>query len=529
MAQLLSEALLAWYDVHKRVLPFRGGRDPYGIWVSEIMLQQTRTETVSAYWQRFMARFPDVRALAAAEEQEVLKLWEGLGYYSRARNLHRAAKVIVSEYGGQFPRNLAALRALPGVGDYTAAAVGSIAFDLPAPAMDGNLTRVLSRVHGVRQDVGIPSVKQTLAAYGQADMPAVRCGDFNQALMDLGATICTPGTPDCDLCPLRDFCDAYAQGDAELLPVKSAAKPPKAVAMAVVIVTCQGKTLMTQRRETLLNNLWVYPLMEDAGSKTAVLKGLRALGVKAEYLLPLGEARHVFTHRIWNMQLWHCQAKAPEAKTGRWVTRDEMAALPIPTAMRAARAQAEALLSPRRCALLSCGGISGDALPGLPEPLPEKSRRALRDTLLPLAAAAYCESWRGSHAAQCSPAFLADHTPLHMEMILRGHLDSGKSVAVLLDAGAVAGILVADPGANELVSLYVRPESQHRGLGRWALSWSMETLLDKTRPMRVTALCDNQTAIALYRSAGFTQTGETRVLNPERGVSEMDLIRPGDA
>ena len=193
---LLSTLLLAWYDAHGRVLPFRGTKDPYRIWLSEIMLQQTRTETVGAYYTRFLARFPDVFALADAPEQDVLKCWEGLGYYSRARNLHKAAKQVAQQYHGSFPADLDALRALPGVGDYTAAAVASIAFDLPAPAMDGNLTRVLSRFHGVREDVGMPSVKRRLLDLAQGDMPPVRCGDFNQALMDLGATVCIPGTPD---------------------------------------------------------------------------------------------------------------------------------------------------------------------------------------------------------------------------------------------------------------------------------------------------------------------------------------------
>ena len=189
---MFSALLLSWYDAHKRTLPFRGTKDPYRIWVSEIMLQQTRTETVAGYYSRFLDRFPDVFALADAPEEDVLKCWEGLGYYSRARNLHKAAKAVVEQYGGVFPADLEKLRALPGVGDYTAAAVTSIAFDIPAPAMDGNLTRVLSRFHGIREDVDIPAVKRRLADLGREDMPDTRCGDFNQALMDLGATVCTP-------------------------------------------------------------------------------------------------------------------------------------------------------------------------------------------------------------------------------------------------------------------------------------------------------------------------------------------------
>lgn len=341
---MLSTLLLAWYDAHGRVLPFRGTKDPYRIWVSEIMLQQTRTETVGAYYVRFLARFPNVFSLAAAPEQDVLKCWEGLGYYSRARNLHRAAKRVVEQYNGIFPADTDALRALPGVGDYTAAAVASIAFDLPAPAMDGNLTRVLSRFHGVREDVGVPSVKRHLMDLAQADMPDTRCGDFNQALMDLGAMVCTPGTPDCGACPLRPLCNACQAGDADDLPVKAAAKPPKEIAMAVALITCGNKVWMIQRKETLLKNLWVYLLMENAGKPADVEKAFKGLCIRAAFRGTLGNARHVFTHRVWNMTLYHFTAESAGCREGRFVTLDEMRALPLPTAMRAAKEWAEKLL-----------------------------------------------------------------------------------------------------------------------------------------------------------------------------------------
>ena len=305
------------------------------------MLQQTRTETVGAYYTRFLERFPDVFALAAAPEQDVLKCWEGLGYYSRARNLHKAAKQIVDQYNGHFPADLEALRALPGVGDYTAAAVASIAFDLPAPAMDGNLTRVLSRFHGVREDVGVPSVKRRLLELAKKDMPDARCGDFNQALMDLGAMICTPGTPDCEACPLRTLCDAYQTGDAEDLPIKSAAKPPQEITMAVVLITCGNKIWMIQRKETLLKNLWVYLLVENAAKPADAEKSLKGLGIRAAFHGSLGTARHVFTHRVWNMTLYRYIAETTDCRDGRFVTLEEMRALPLPTAMRAAKVQAE--------------------------------------------------------------------------------------------------------------------------------------------------------------------------------------------
>ena len=498
---MLSTLLLAWYDQHRRTLPFRGTKDPYRIWVSEIMLQQTRTETVGAYYERFLARFPDVFALAAAPEQEVLKAWEGLGYYSRARNLHKAAGIIVSEYKGAFPPDLEKLRALPGVGDYTAAAVASIAFDLPAPAMDGNLTRVLARVHGVRQDVGAPSVKRQLRKLGETDMPAARCGDFNQALMDLGAMVCTPGTPGCDSCPLQTRCDAYAAGDADMLPIKAAAAPPKELAVGIAVVTYGARTLLLERKEALLKGLWVFPLTEEGDGPAEMEMRLKQLGVRARFKEALGHARHVFTHRVWNMTVYHYIAQEQTAREGRWASLAEMNALPLPTAIRAAKSWAAGLLTPLVAA------VSAQSMPAV--------------------AAAYAESWRASHARHCSSAFLAEHTPLHMEMILRGHLDAGKRVYAIRCAGEYAGVLVLDLEGNELVSLYIRPAFQGCGLGRAAVSFAVGALC-AGRDMRVTVLMDNARAQQLYHSFGFTQLRAQRVLNPQWDVREMDLIRPGE-
>jgi len=337
--------LLPWYDENKRVLPFRGTRDPFAVWISEIMLQQTRTETVSGYFTRFLERFPDVEALALADEQEVLKYWEGLGYYSRARNLHKAAKIIYSEYGGHFPRSYEAVRSLPGIGDYTAAAVCSIAYRLPYPAIDGNLTRVISRVHGIREDVGIPSIKRQIEELANAHIDRDRPGDWNQALMDIGATVCVPGTPDCSRCPMREHCSAYAEDDAELLPVRAAAKPPKPISMGVALVTHKGKILVQQRDAALLRGLWVFLLLENDDTPDGLLKKLHSMGIEATLKAPLGEARHIFTHRIWNMKLYHFEAAEIVKKAScRFVTAQELAALPLPTAMKAARKQAMELL-----------------------------------------------------------------------------------------------------------------------------------------------------------------------------------------
>ncbi|MBR6524729.1 MAG: A/G-specific adenine glycosylase [Clostridia bacterium] len=337
----LYETLLRWYDQNKREFVFRGTRDPYQIWLSEIMLQQTRTETVVPYFERFTALFPTVEALACAQEEEVLLAWQGLGYYSRARNLHAAAKKVWFELGGQFPRTVEGLLTLPGVGPYTAAAIASIAFDVPAPAMDGNLTRVFSRIHGIRENVEIPSVKRRLHEIAAGEMPPKRAGDFNQALMDLGATICTPGTPDCERCPMQKYCTAYADGDADMLPVKSVKKAPKQVEYAVLLITCKNRILMMQRKENLLKNLWVFPMEENTSPEDIVSRLPRG-----HYSAPrfLGEGKHVFTHLIWQMKIYHLEADAMfDAPHGQWVTADEMDKLPKPTAIRSALKYAQNL------------------------------------------------------------------------------------------------------------------------------------------------------------------------------------------
>ena len=330
--------LLDWYDANRRVLPFRGTRDPYAVWISEIMLQQTRTDTVSGYYTRFMNRFPNIAALAQADEQEVLKYWEGLGYYSRARNLHKAAQIMQREYGGRFPTTYEGIRALPGVGDYTAAAVASIAYRLPYPAIDGNLTRVLARVHGVREDVDRPSVRRLIRELGEREIDRERPGDWNQALMDLGATICVPGTPDCARCPLQAQCDAYAQGDADQLPIRAAARPPVPVDVGVGLVIAEGRVLTIKRDAALLKGLWTFLLCEGDSTPEGMARKLEALGMQANRIIPLGEARHVFTHRIWNMQLYRVDLPAMPGRTaGQWADAQTLTGLPLPTAMKAAR------------------------------------------------------------------------------------------------------------------------------------------------------------------------------------------------
>ena len=341
--------LLDWYDANRRVLPFRGTRDPYAVWISEIMLQQTRTDTVSGYYTRFLNRFPNIAALAQADEQEVLKYWEGLGYYSRARNLHKAAQIMQREYGGRFPAAYEGIRALPGVGDYTAAAVASIAYRLPYPAIDGNLTRVLARVHGVREDVDRPSVKRLIHELGEREIDRERPGDWNQALMDLGATICVPGTPDCARCPLQAQCDAYAQGDADQLPIRAAARPPVPVDVGVGLVIAEGRVLTIKRDAALLKGLWTFLLCEGDSTPEGMARKLEALGMQANRIIPLGEARHVFTHRIWNMKLYRVDLPAMPGRTaGQWADAQMLTELPLPTAMKAARRAAMEILEGMR-------------------------------------------------------------------------------------------------------------------------------------------------------------------------------------
>lgn len=339
MPERISALLLAWYDRHARTLPWRGIHDPYRTWVSETMLQQTRVETVLGYYERFLARFPTVSDLAAAPEDDVLKLWEGLGYYSRARNLHKGAKQVMAEYGGVIPSSAEELRKISGIGPYTAGAIASIAFDQPVPAVDGNVIRVVSRLKGIRENVGIPSVRRMLEGETAALVPQERPGDFNQALMDLGATICVPGTPACEKCPLQGECDAFAAGDAEELPVLPRKNPPKMIDYTVCLIFSGERVLMRQRTEAMLQGLWVFPMLEGITvlrKIPSVVKKLTKLAVtQAE---AAGEARHVFTHQIWQMKL--CIMLAPEAAEAPsgycFIPVAELDMLAIPTAMKAA-------------------------------------------------------------------------------------------------------------------------------------------------------------------------------------------------
>jgi len=338
-----AQLLLAWYDRAKRDLPWRHTQNPYHIWLSEIMLQQTRVETVKGYYARFLEWFPTVEALANAPQEQVLKAWEGLGYYSRARNLQKAAQVIANEHGGVFPCTYEAILALPGIGPYTAGAIGSIAFGLREPAVDGNVYRVASRFFGVREDVGIPRVQKQIQRLVKDSIPSDRPGDYNQALMELGATHCCPGTPACDLCPWNERCDACLEGDADVLPIHEKKKPPKAVDVAVCLLTHGGRVYVTRREERMLNGLYVFHLIEEETQPERVGEILAESGFRCRFIADLGEARHVFTHRVWNMRILHYQLEKVPA-SGQMVDKIEFEKLPFPAAVRAAVQETRKLL-----------------------------------------------------------------------------------------------------------------------------------------------------------------------------------------
>ena len=288
--------LLAWYNDSKRDLPWRRDREPYHVWVSEIMLQQTRVAAVVDYYTRFLAQFPTVQALAGAEEDALMKCWQGLGYYSRARNLQKAAQVIVQDYGGVFPGDYAAIRALPGIGDYTAGAIGSIAFGLSKAAVDGNVLRVVARLTADRRDVAAPQVKRDVARALEAVMPVKAPGEFNQALMELGATVCLPnGAPMCEQCPAQDLCRARAQGLTDQLPVKAPKRPRRVEDRQVWLLFSRGRAALRKRPEKgLLAGLWEFPNALEGESPPLALPELEFVGT----------AKHIFTHIEWRMTGW---------------------------------------------------------------------------------------------------------------------------------------------------------------------------------------------------------------------------------
>jgi A/G-specific adenine glycosylase len=318
----VSQLLLAWYRAGHRDLPWRNTRDPYRIWVSEIMLQQTRAQAVIPYYERFLARFPTVEALASATENEVLALWSGLGYYSRARNLRLAAQRIVA--AGGFPQEFEAIRALPGIGDYTAAAVASIAFGLPHAVLDGNVLRVVARVENDASDIGSVRTRERFRKIAQGWLDPKDAGHFNQALMELGATVCVPRNPLCLVCPVSPACAARLEGTAAQLPVKLRKKEPVRIS-GVLLLVRRGERILLRQREAAQGRMagfWDLPTPEE-------LPAAKAGG-------RIGQIRHTITHHRYTLEVRRATSALPKQEGFAWFTIAQLSEIPFSTTARKA-------------------------------------------------------------------------------------------------------------------------------------------------------------------------------------------------
>ncbi len=331
----LPDALLPWYYRAGRALPWRADREPYHVWLSEIMLQQTRVEAVRGYYTRFLETLPDIASLASCEDALLHKLWEGLGYYNRVRNLKKAAQVILDTYGGQFPREYAQIRALPGIGDYTAGAVCSICFNAPTPAVDGNVLRVVSRLTENSTPIDLPAMK---AAVRDAllEIYPPQAGDFTQALMELGATLCGPNRePNCQECPCFPYCRSAQTGTAVSLPVKTPKKARRHEDMTVFILSCDGKYALEQRPEQgLLAGLWQFPNHPGKLEPADALLLLENQGLHPREILRQAERKHIFTHIQWNMRGIYAQIATPIARYTWFSEEDLRRTVALPTAFR---------------------------------------------------------------------------------------------------------------------------------------------------------------------------------------------------
>lgn len=337
-----QDAFLTWYQQEKRNLPWRYNHDPYRIWISEIMLQQTRVDTVIDYFYRFMEQFPTIQDLANAPEDKLLKVWEGLGYYSRARNIQAAAKQIMEEFNGVFPSIVDEIRSLKGIGPYTAGAISSIAFEIPEPAIDGNVMRVVSRLFCIEADIAKASSRKPFDEAMRKIISQDQPGDFNQAMMDLGSSICTPTSPQCESCPIQSYCQAYREDRQTDFPVKSKKLKPKDVYyVAGIIENKQQELFLQQRPETgLLANMWLFPLEEVTAARFKELQeqydpsawDLFSSSLVAEDspdFFPeqavvwqkkvLGEVKHVFSHLRWHILVFYGRSTAALTIEGQWV------------------------------------------------------------------------------------------------------------------------------------------------------------------------------------------------------------------
>jgi A/G-specific adenine glycosylase len=334
-----SESLLTWYLPDSRGMPWRGANDAYQVWVSEIMLQQTRVDTVRSFYLRWMRQFPDVKSLAEASEQDVLKAWEGLGYYARARNLLKAARLIMEQYDGVFPSNLHGISSLPGIGAYTAAAIASIAFGLDEPAIDGNVRRVLVRVQNIRAPLGSPKAEDKFQTAARNLLAPGRAGDFNQAMMDLGSSICIPRQPRCSECPVHQFCAAYKAGTQAELPVKLPKPMVPTIQVIAAVIHKDAQVLIARRPSSgLLGGMWEFPggKVEPGETDEEALKReiIEELGAKVQVGACLGDYKHAYTHfhvvlRAYDCELPHDEPQPLEASEIRWVEIKTLESFPM--------------------------------------------------------------------------------------------------------------------------------------------------------------------------------------------------------
>jgi A/G-specific adenine glycosylase len=340
LAAELPRRLLAWYATAQRDLPWRRSRTPYRVWLSEVMLQQTRVDTVVPYYRRFLRRFPTLKALAQAPLDEVLKLWAGLGYYARARNLHAAARQVVTKYGGRIPRSLEPLLALPGVGDYTAGAILSIAYNLRAAVLDGNVARVLCRLLGIAENPKASATQTRLRAIAEALIPEGHARDLNQAMMELGAVVCTPRTPTCEACPVSGLCVARRAGKQRQLPRTPRRKPVPHYDVGIGLVWRRSKLLITRRPlDAMLGGLWEFPGGKREGDEPleqTVQREIREeLGLDVAVAARFLSCNHAYSHFRVTLHAFHCTSprgrpRPVKSTAYRWVTVAELPGYPFP-------------------------------------------------------------------------------------------------------------------------------------------------------------------------------------------------------
>lgn len=353
MLEEIVVPLLEWYDKQKRTLPWRSKPTPYRVWVSEIMLQQTRVEAVKPYFERFMKALPTVRKLAACPEEELLKLWEGLGYYNRVRNMQKTAQILVQENKGELPAQFDELMKLPGIGKYTAGAISSIAFGIPVPAVDGNVLRVITRITADERDISKDSVKQSIARDIQEIIPMRRAGDFNQALIELGAIVCVPNGPaKCHECPVAHLCEARQKDIIMKLP-KKAPKKARSIENKTVLLIKDGEKIAIRKRpkKGLLAGLYEFPNVEGHLSEDKVLELVKSYDLAPLFIQKLEDSKHIFTHKEWHMTGYAVRVEELEEETDGllFVERETVEKeYPIPSAFGAYANQINIVLGNKR-------------------------------------------------------------------------------------------------------------------------------------------------------------------------------------